>query len=82
MDFVWDKPGEPVPEETFTHLHISWWSSIVTYLLHPSNMIHSILPVQSTCLAPSTSYSIHFFTKSSSSFHNTCMPIPSQRVLL
>jgi len=21
MDFVWDKPGEPVPEETFTHIH-------------------------------------------------------------
>jgi len=42
-------PGEPVPEETFTHSHLSW-SSIVPYLLHPSTMIHGILPVQSTCL--------------------------------
>ena len=28
MDFVRDKMGEPVPEETFTHSHLSW-SSIV-----------------------------------------------------
>ena len=50
MDFVRDNPGEPVPEETFTHSHVSW-SSIVPFLLHPSNTIHGILPVQSTCLA-------------------------------
>jgi len=49
MDFVQDNPGEPVPEETFTHSHLSW-SSIVPYLLHPPNMIPRILPVQSTCL--------------------------------
>jgi len=23
LDFVRDKPGEPVPEETFTHSHLS-----------------------------------------------------------
>jgi len=51
MDFVRDNPGEPVPEETFTHSHLSW-SSIVPYLLHPSTMIHGIFPVQSTCLYP------------------------------
>jgi len=49
MDFVWDNPGEPVPEETFTQSHLSW-SSIVPYLLHPSNTINGILPVQFTCL--------------------------------
>jgi len=49
MDFVWDNPGEPVPEETFTHSHLSW-SSIVPYLLLPSNTIHGILLVQSMCL--------------------------------
>jgi len=49
MDFVRDNPGEPVPEETFTHSHLSW-SSIVSYLLHPSTTIHGILPMQSTCL--------------------------------
>jgi len=46
MDFVRDNPGKPVPEETFTHFHLSW-SSIIPYLLHPSIMIHGILPVQS-----------------------------------
>ena len=44
--FVWDNSDEPVPEETFTHSHLSW-SSIVPYLLHPSTTIHGILPVQS-----------------------------------
>jgi len=40
--------GEPVPEEPFTHSHLSW-SSIILYLLRPSTMIHSILP-DSMCL--------------------------------
>jgi len=88
MDFVWDNLGELVPEETFTHLHLSW-SSVVPYLHPPSTTMHGILPVQSTHLtiffhniqvffglplglAPSTSYSIHFFTKSLSSFCNAC----------
>jgi len=39
LDFVRDNPGEPVPEETFTHSHLSW-SSIVPYLLLPSHTIH------------------------------------------
>jgi len=59
-----------------------------SYLLSPSTAIHGILPIQSTCftvffhnlspsflplgLAPSTSYSIHFFIQSLSSFRNTC----------
>jgi len=45
--FVRDYRGEPVPEETFTHLHLSW-SSIILYQLPPSTAIHSILPVQFT----------------------------------
>jgi len=49
LDFVWDNPGEPVPEETLTHSHLSW-SSIIHYLLPPSIMIHVILLVQLTCL--------------------------------
>ena len=89
MDSLRDNPDEPVPEETFILSHLSW-SSVIPYLLHPSNTIHGILPVQSTHLtvfstiylqvffglplglAPSTSYSIHFFTQSLSSFRNTC----------
>jgi len=68
-----------------THPPTIWSSSNL-----PSTTIHSILPVQITCLAifcttflhvlfgvplglePSTSYSIHFFTQSVSSFRNTC----------
>jgi len=46
MDFVRYFPGELVPEQTFTRSHLSW-SSIVPYLLHSSNTMHSILPLQS-----------------------------------
>jgi len=44
-----DYPGEPVAEETLTHPPS--WSSSNLYQLLPSTMIHSILPVQVTCLA-------------------------------
>jgi len=87
LHFVQDNPVEMVPEETFTHSHQSW-SSVVPYLLHPSNTVHGIILVQFTCVffhnlspsflwstswpAPSTSYSIHFFTQSLSSFRSTC----------
>ena len=39
LDFVGDNPGEPVPEETFTHSNPSW-SSVVPYLLHPSTLLY------------------------------------------
>jgi len=45
LDFVWDNLAEPVPEETFTHSHLSW-SLMITYLLPPSIAIQGILPVQ------------------------------------
>jgi len=45
MPLVWDYPGELVPEETLTHSHLSW-SSTIPYQLPPSITIHSILPVQ------------------------------------
>ena len=47
--FVRDYPDEPVPEETLTHPPS--WSSSNLYQLLPSTTIHSILPVQITCLA-------------------------------
>ena len=34
VDFVRDTPGEPVPEETFTHSHSSWSSIIPVCCLH------------------------------------------------
>jgi len=34
VDFVWDNPGELVPEETFTHSHLSWSSIIPICFLH------------------------------------------------
>ena len=67
MDFVWDNPGEPVPEETFTVWHLSW-SSIVLYLLLPYTTIHGILPVQSTCLT------VFFHYLSPSFLWSTCWP--------
>jgi len=65
--------------------HLCWLSTIL-YQFIPSTVIHSILPVQFTCLTIflhnlsrgplglefSTSYSIHFFSQSVSSFRNTC----------
>jgi len=42
--FVRDYPGEPVPQETFTHPPS--WSSSNLYQLLPSTVIHSILLVQ------------------------------------
>jgi len=49
LDFVRDNPGEPVPDETSTHSHLSW-SSIILHLLPPSVAIHGILPVQFKCM--------------------------------
>jgi len=42
--FVWDYPGELVPEETFTHP--TSWSSSNLYHRLPSTTIYSIVPVQ------------------------------------
>jgi len=88
LDFVWDNPGEPVPEETFTHSHLLW-SSVIPYLLSPTIMIHGILPVQFTCLtvffhnlSPSFLWSTSWpgiLTQSLSSFCTTC---PYHRNLL
>jgi len=94
VDFVRDNPDEPVPEETFTHSHLSWLS-IVPYLLHPSTTIHSILPAQSTRLTVplhnlspsplwSTSYLgtlyliLHTFLHPTIVLPSQHMPIPSQ----
>ena len=49
MALCQDYPGEPVPEETLTHPPS--WSSSNLYQLLPSTTIHSILLVQTTCLA-------------------------------
>jgi len=89
VDFVRDNPGEPVPEETYTHSHSSWSSIIPICFLHLLRSMASSLfnpcALQSFStislqvffglplgLAPSTSYSIYFFTQSLSSFRNTC----------
>jgi len=98
LDFVQDNLGEPVPEETFTHSHLSW-SSITPYLLRPSDTIHGILCVQSTrltvyfhnlCLSylwstswPDTLHFIlHTFLHPIIVFFSQHMTIPSHPVLL
>jgi len=37
--FVRNYTGELAPEETFTHSHL-WWSSTILYQLPPSTTIH------------------------------------------
>jgi len=98
LNFVRDNPGEPAPEETFTHSHLLW-SSIIPYLLAPFFTIHGILPVQLSCLTvflhnlcPSFLWStswpsiLHFiphtFIHPVIVFFSQHMPIPSQPVLL
>ena len=71
-DFVWDNPGELVPEETFTHSHPSQ-STIIPYcFLHLT--IHGIIPVQFMCLAVFLHNLCQSFLWSTklSSFHSTC----------
>jgi len=87
-DFVQDNMGEPVPEETVTYSHLSWSSVIPSELHLLQSVASSLfnlcdgqsfstislqvifgLPLG---LAPSTSYSTHFFTQSLSSFCSTC----------
>jgi len=90
--------GEPVPEETFTHSHLSW-SSIIPYLHPPSFTIHDILLVQFMCLTvffhnfsssflcstswPATLHFIlHTFLHPNIVLFLQHMPIPLQPVLL
>jgi len=86
--FVRDYPGEPVPEETFTHPHPDHHQISISFFHLPRSIASSLFKLcawQSFCttslhvlfgltlgLEPSTSYSIHFFTQSVSSFRNTC----------
>jgi len=96
--FVRNYPREPVPEETYTHSHLSW-SSTILYQLPPSTTIHSILPVQWTSLkvvlhnlslSPlwSTSWSgtlhfiLHTFLHRITVFFSQHISMPSQPVLL
>jgi len=92
--FVWDYPGEPVPEETPTH-HPDHHPIFICFFRLPRSIASSLFKLrawQSFCttsfhvffglplgLEPSTSYSIHFFTQSVSSFCSTC---PYHRNLL
>jgi len=41
MDSVWDNPGEPVPEETSTHSHLSVSSHV--FLLELAVLLYSVV---------------------------------------
>jgi len=86
--FVQDYPGEPVPEETLTHppswsssniyqllpsttIHSILLVQITCLTIFLHNLIPCPLWSTSWSGAP-TSYSIHFFTQSVSSFRSTC----------
>ena len=73
-------PGQRTSFITFLHLQRSTASSLFSLRAWQSSRTTSFqvlfgLPLG---LEPSTSYSMHFFTQSSSSFHSTC---PYQRSL-
>jgi len=84
LDFVKDNLDEPVPEETFTRSHLSWILVILHPLRSMASSLFNICAWQPfptislqvffglpLGLVPSTSYSIHFFTQSPSSFRST-----------
>ena len=86
--FVRDYPGEPVPKETLTHHHPDPHPIFISFFHLPRSIASSLFKLrawQSFCttsfhvlfslpldLEPSTSYSIHFFTQSVSSFCSAC----------
>jgi len=86
--FVRDYPGEPVPQETLTTHHPDHILIFISFFHLPRSIASSLFKLrawQSFCttsvhvlfglplgLELSTSYSIHFFTQSVSSFRNTC----------
>jgi len=77
MAFVQDYPGEPVPEETFTHSHLSW-SLTILYQLPPSLtrltvFLHNFYPspLWSTSWSCTLHFIFHTFLQSLSSFCNT-----------
>jgi len=72
LDFVRDKPGEPVTEETFTHSRLSW-SSIIPYLLPPFFTIRGILFVQ---ISKQWHWLSEFIPSSSNSGLHRCISIP------
>jgi len=62
--------GEPVPEQRFTHSHLSWSKTILNQLLQPTMIQFTCLTVFLHNLSPgplglasSTSYSIHYFNQ-------------------
>jgi len=59
VDFVRDNPGEPVPEETFTHSHSSW---------------SSIIPINASQSHQSTVFVLHSMELDGFDFfHNTAL---------
>jgi len=87
LPFVRDYPGEPVPEETPTH-HPDHHPIFISFFHLPRSIASSLFKLRAwqsfwttslhvlfglpLGLEPCTSYSIHFFTQSVSSFRNTC----------
>jgi len=90
MDFVWDNPGYQ-RKHSPTHSYRGYQSSLVCFIhliWSMASFLFNLCAWQSfstislqvffglpLALAPATSYCIHFFTQSLSSFRNTC-PYP------
>jgi len=95
MDFVGDNLGEPVPEETFTHSHLSWSSIVPICFIHLlRSMVSSLFNSRTRQTFPQSlsKFSLvyllawhpplHTFLHPISVFFLQHMPIPSQPVLL
>jgi len=97
LDFVQNNPGEPVPEETFTHSHPSWSSNIPICFLHLQDPWHPLYSIRalyslfnnlSPCFLWSTSWPgtlhfiLHTFLHPVTVFFLQHVPIPLQPVLL
>jgi len=88
LDFVWDTQVSQCQKKLFIHTYPDHQSTIICFLHLLRSMASPLFNLrdwQSFCttslqvffgqplgLAPSTSYSIHFFTQSLSSFCSTC----------
>jgi len=74
--FVQEYPGEPVPEETFTHRHPDHHPIFISFFHLPRSIasgtfFHSILPVQIACLA--------IFLHNLSPLLHNCTKIPFEK---
>jgi len=83
LDFVRDNPGEPVPEETITHSHLSWSPILPVQLTCLTVFMHNLSPsfLWSTSWSRALHFILHTFLHPIIVFFSQHMPIPLQPAL-